>query len=83
MDVIQRTIGNGHAGKFNRIPRFPLLAIGGRTSRMRETIIIVKEINPLMDPYIHHSCETDMSIKRNIDQLMLIGVSYRNVICHR
>lgn len=41
---------------------------------MRETIIIVKEINPLMDPYIHHSCEADMSIKRNIDQLMLIGV---------
>jgi len=41
---------------------------------MRETIIIVKEINPLMDPYIHHCCEADMSIKRNIDQLMLIGV---------
>jgi len=73
VDVIQRTIGNGHAGKFNRIPGSPLLALG-RTLRMRETIIIVKEINPLMDPYIHHCCEADMSIKRNIDQLMLIGV---------
>lgn len=53
-------------------PDSSLLAIG-RTSRMRETIIIVKEINPLMDPYIHHGYETDMSVKRNIDQLMLIG----------
>lgn len=41
----------------------PLLASGSYVEDMRETIIIVKEINPLMGPYIYHGREVDVPIQ--------------------
>lgn len=54
----------------------PLLALEPYVEDVRETIIIVKEINPLMDPYIHISRPRGRHAysKRNVDQSTLIGL---------
>lgn len=44
----------------------PLLALEPYVEDVRETIIIVKEINPLMDPYIYHGRTADMPIQNEM-----------------